>query len=522
MTAMVADRSAHSDRLGQALKFCALVAAVIVICFYTTYGLGRSLWLDEANSVHIAQGTPNHVLDALSRDVSPPLYYWFLSGWMRLFGKSEIALRVPSILFYLCGIATVYFLGRMLLGEKGGVLASFIYAIHPIMGRQAQNVRMFTMLSLAVAVSTMVFVILARDAKHRTPGWFALFGLTTLVGMNVHYWFGFVLVAYFCWVFLTWRSWNLKELILFTTFATVPFIALDLRMFVHQAQLPSTAWTPRPTLLTLIHAVVVVYQFDAVFLLITLAITIAVFWAISCGALRVFWARRRQWMLPCFLYGLSMAVPFLISLKRPIFWAGRYDIIAIPFLAVWVAAFLLCIPQNRRSVLQLILAASACFYFVRAVHQSQTKMWLDMLDPVPLGDRSAASAICSEAQPGDFVIYTGLSRAAVSFYLQRFGCSTGLKQVSYPAEFEHHLGWQDPNRAYSEEPSIRSEGVSVVERVSAARSRIFLLFNSDARLSRGIVSPIEQHFHMQSSRGFESCGPCFQKLRVYAPKTGWP
>jgi uncharacterized membrane protein len=305
------------------LEFSALAAAVIAIYFHATYGLGRSLWLDEANSVHIAQGTPNQVLHALSRDVSPPLYYWFLSGWIRLFGTSEVALRVPSILFYLAGIGAVYFLGRMLLGEKGGALASFVYAIHPIMGRQAQNVRMYTMLSLAVAVSMMVFVLLVRDGKHRSPGWFALFGLTTLVGMNIHYWFGFVLVAYFCWVLLSWRSWNLKELSLFTAFATVPFIALDLRMFVHQAQLPSTAWTPRPTLLTLMHAVVVVYRFDAVFLLITLVITFAVFWATSCGALRVFWARRRQWTLPCLLYGLSMAVPFLISLKRPIFWAGR-------------------------------------------------------------------------------------------------------------------------------------------------------------------------------------------------------
>ncbi|WP_410971751.1 glycosyltransferase family 39 protein, partial [Salmonella sp. SAL4437] len=51
--------------------------------------------------------------------MSPPLYSFLLSGWMRLFGDSEIALRLPSVLFYLAGICLMWFLGRMLLGVEG-------------------------------------------------------------------------------------------------------------------------------------------------------------------------------------------------------------------------------------------------------------------------------------------------------------------------------------------------------------------------------------------------------------------
>jgi hypothetical protein len=216
------------------------------------------------------------------------------------------------------------------------------------------------------------------------------------------------------------------------------------------------------------------------------------------------------------IYAATTGFPFLISvIARPIFWPGRYDSIAVPFFALFAASLLLCLPRKPQILFQFFLAGLCGAYFVQAVRASETTNWLLMLDPVPLGDRDAGRAICMQSAPGDFVIYTGLSRAAISYYLQRFNCGDKLKQISYPAELDQHLGWQDERRDYSQEPAARREAESVVDSAYTSRSRIFLLFDPHPRLSAGIVASIERHFRMASSERFISCGTCFSEVRVY-------
>ena len=91
----------HLDRL---LAVCALAAAIVFIAV----GIGRPVWLDEANSVLIAGHGFSGIVDALSRDNNLPLYYFLLSGWMRVFGNSEIAVRSLSAVFYLAGCAAAF------------------------------------------------------------------------------------------------------------------------------------------------------------------------------------------------------------------------------------------------------------------------------------------------------------------------------------------------------------------------------------------------------------------------------
>jgi hypothetical protein len=512
--------TANQGRFTGTLQLISWLAGALVVCLYLTYGISRSLWLDEASTFGISQGSPRQVIDSASRDVSPPLYYLVLSVWARSFGNSEIALRIPSLFFYLAGICLMWFLGLKVLGAEGAGLAAFVFAVNPIVGRQAQNIRMYTMLALLVVVSMIVFVILLREKDRRKLRWFALFGLIALLGMNTHYWFAFVLLAYGAWILFTWRSWSIGELALLGSFTVLPFLIIDLPFFLRQSRLPAASWTPSPTLGMLMGSV------ETNFGLIprsprATAVEVVFGLLILCWIL----AQPRKWqpvqkrsaIFAGFLYAIAIGIPFLISLRRPMFWPGRYDIIAIPFFALLVASLLLRVPVRLRTVFQLILACSCGFYFVRAVHASQATDWLMTLDPVPLGDRAAASAICAESAPGDFVVYTGLSRAAVGFYLQHLGCSENLKEVSYPDEFKEHSGWQDPERDYSSEPAIRREAESVVARARASGMRIFLLFQKDPRLSAGIVTLIERDFHIVSSRRFASCGPCFDELRVYSP-----
>jgi len=194
-----------------------------MVVLYTTYGIDRSLWLDEANTVDIAKSAPVEILDKLSRDVSPPLYYLLLSPWTKLLGDSETALRGLAIFFYLAGIGATWCAGVLLLGAEGARLAAFLYAVNPIVGRQAQNVRMYTLASLLASLSFALFLRIRNHQSVCTRD-YVLFGIVTFLGLNTHYWFVFVLAGYGGSILFTWSRWNARKLSILALITFVPFL----------------------------------------------------------------------------------------------------------------------------------------------------------------------------------------------------------------------------------------------------------------------------------------------------------
>lgn len=68
--------------------------------------LNQSLWLDEATTALVAKmPLTDFFTKFIQADFHPPLYYLVIRGWWLVVGGSEIALRIPSVLF---GILTVY------------------------------------------------------------------------------------------------------------------------------------------------------------------------------------------------------------------------------------------------------------------------------------------------------------------------------------------------------------------------------------------------------------------------------
>jgi len=61
--------------------------------------LNQSLWLDEAVQAITAKGPFLGIFEELRGDFHPPLYHILLWGWVRIFGASEVSLRMPSVIF---------------------------------------------------------------------------------------------------------------------------------------------------------------------------------------------------------------------------------------------------------------------------------------------------------------------------------------------------------------------------------------------------------------------------------------
>ena len=84
--------------------------------------LDQSLWLDEATTARVVHKYNffEIVTKFSPNDFHPPLYYLIMKVWTNMFGYSEIALRMPSILFSLLTGYLVYLLGNKITNNDSG------------------------------------------------------------------------------------------------------------------------------------------------------------------------------------------------------------------------------------------------------------------------------------------------------------------------------------------------------------------------------------------------------------------
>lgn len=127
--------------------------------------LDQSLWLDEATTA-VAVKTHsfwNIVTQFSPTDFHPPLYYLVMKVWTGIFGYSEVALRMPSVLFSLGAGWMVYKIGKIISESRNGVRddkdrnlafwATAFFLFNPLIIYYSQEARMYAMVTFTIAVS---------------------------------------------------------------------------------------------------------------------------------------------------------------------------------------------------------------------------------------------------------------------------------------------------------------------------------------------------------------------------------
>ncbi len=110
------------------------------------YGLkDESLWLDESVSAEVSMLSIHELFDfAISRDVHPPLYYIILHYWVLFFGNSEVALRLPSVVFSTGSIPIFYFFSKNVFNQRIAGIATTLLVCSPIYIYYAQEARTYS------------------------------------------------------------------------------------------------------------------------------------------------------------------------------------------------------------------------------------------------------------------------------------------------------------------------------------------------------------------------------------------
>ena len=195
-----------------------ITAGFLILILLLAFGLrfyrldAQSLWNDEGTSVALAQRDLASIARDSARDIHPPLYYWLLSGWVRLSGTSEAAVRSLSALLGVVLVALTYALGRLLAGRWIGLAAALLAAINPFQAYYAQEARMYMLLAVLTAGAMLSLVILVDRSRRSKPTFLAFTALVLLeaAGLYTHYSFVFIVaalnLAYLLWLALTWRA----------------------------------------------------------------------------------------------------------------------------------------------------------------------------------------------------------------------------------------------------------------------------------------------------------------------------
>jgi mannosyltransferase len=205
----------------------ALLAIVLVGAFLRLYHLrAQSLGADDTWSVWIALLSVPKILQSTAADVHPPLYYFLLHYWMAYFGASELAVKLPSVVFGVLSIIVMYALGRQLFDDRTGLLGAFILAVSAFNIRYSQETRMYSLLVLLGLLSMYFFI---RLFQRSTPLTWAGYVISTTLLLYTHVYGLFLLIAQNLYVIsllavsrkdaFWWRRWAVLQLVVIVLFA---------------------------------------------------------------------------------------------------------------------------------------------------------------------------------------------------------------------------------------------------------------------------------------------------------------
>jgi mannosyltransferase len=169
------------------------------------YALGQnSLWVDEHASLLTARFALTDIpAAALSHDAfEPPVYFWLLHLVIRLFGDSEVALRLPSAV---AGVVTVPLTALLLRGlgasRSVAVGGGALLALSPLHLWYSQEARPYALL-VCLGVGALVCFLRAR--KTRSALAWVGFGLLASLAILTH-------LAGLVFPLLAWMWWILAR-----------------------------------------------------------------------------------------------------------------------------------------------------------------------------------------------------------------------------------------------------------------------------------------------------------------------
>lgn len=171
------DKNTNSKRSRLVLLALLALMTVALIVLYPTLRMG--IWLDEYLSINSSTGD-NFVAvitNGFGRqdDYHPPLFYVVLNTWMKLFGRGDFSVKIPSVIFGLLTIPASYWLGKVCHSRRVGLLSALFCAMSPLAIFLSGQCRGYALAGLFSTIALTAYVVLQKGEATKKTSVLAFF-----------------------------------------------------------------------------------------------------------------------------------------------------------------------------------------------------------------------------------------------------------------------------------------------------------------------------------------------------------
>lgn len=207
------DRVAARRRVHVPWRFRTGLLAMIALCLVAAdirLATSRGLWVDEAISVRQAQLPYRQMLaDMQNTDVHPPLHHTLLWITVRLFGTSELAVRLPSLIAGVALVPAMAWSGRVIYDKRTGWVAAALACVAPFCVWYSQEARMYALFMLFAALAVAAQVVAVRRGLRRD--WIIYAVCTAALIWTQYFAFLPVMVQQVAFAWVVWRRRGDRE-----------------------------------------------------------------------------------------------------------------------------------------------------------------------------------------------------------------------------------------------------------------------------------------------------------------------
>ncbi len=412
----------------------ALGAVFVLAAAVRWWGLdARSLWFDEAYSVFIARQPLLEIPRLLSTyDTHPPLHYVLLHVWMTLFGSTEVAVRLPSVLASLGVVVLTFLLGRRLAGDRVAVLAALLIALSPFQILSAQEARMYPFLTLFGLGAAYALWLAIEEDK---PRYWIAYAMCTVLALYTHH-FALLLLLFQASYMLAFRRRDpiLRRWLRWTAVVALAYLPL-LPMLIEQVRVARGWPLIRPPfnvgaltdtlgmfsfggglfgMGTYFRRGLLPLEYRAAVLLPFILLA-------ACGVAGL--EERRRQVFAAAYWLLPVATVALISLRWNIFYERYFSFVLPPFVVLLAVGVFYLADTLRRpprsAVLGGVMTLLLSFTLPALADVYRT--------PSAYNWRGAAAHVTAEVSANDFILYVpAFARIPFEYYFQGSQARMGL------------------------------------------------------------------------------------------------
>lgn len=340
-----------------------ILAAIIVLNFVVKgiFISSTSIAGDEPFSIYHAQMNIKYIIKLLSTGNNPPLYEILLHFWIKLFGISELSVRMPSLIFSTITVFYVFRIGFKYFNLRIGIVASLLFIFSNYQTLYAHEARVYTMFGMLSTISMFHFLSLV-DRQERRWFHFGILTLTNIVLIYSHYFGFFVLGIEFTFILVSkelrknlWKQILASTLLIFIAY--IPNIKIITERFLDSSQ--NGTWLTKPNGLASLYTMIVKFANAPVVAVTTITILL-----ISLG---IYIVKRENIEIPKtkLLIAVWFAIPFILMFCISYFIPMYLD----RYLIFISSSFVILIPiaieslTNNKKISTAILVVT-CLLFV--------------------------------------------------------------------------------------------------------------------------------------------------------------